>query len=223
MRIVVAVLLLGVTCGCSNKRSRLEPLISERLQGIRNGTLMIASERLLDRELAEILADPRVGKLKALSLHNNALTAESMRVITASPKLAQLQVLDLSFNPIGDDGVAQLAASEILRPLRILALANVGASGRMARSIASSPHAAEIAELDLRFQAIGTDAALLVGKRKTLRLGKTAIDASTAATLLRTAQAQTIDLSENPIGSMVDIGAISSAIIDLDLRHCALD
>jgi hypothetical protein len=187
-----------------------------------NGVLMIPSERLLDGELAEILADPRVVNLKELNLHNNALTAESARLIADSPKLVGLEILDLSFNPIADEGVATLAGSAQLESVRIFSVARVGASGRTARALAASSQAAGVADLDLRYQQIGPDAALLIGKRQVLRLTKTGIDGPTAVALLRAAEVQTLELSENAIGSLTDLDAIRAAIMNLDLNHCEL-
>ena len=189
---------------------------------MKNGVLMIPSERLLDRELAELLEDRHVVNLRELSLHNNALTVEAVRLIAATPKLRGIEVLDLSFNPIGDDGVDALAQSELLQSVRILSLADVRATGRTARVLASSTHATQMAELDLRYQHIGPDAALLVGKRKTLRLAKAGIDGPTAVTLLRVAEVRTLDLSENALGTLAGLETMSAAIAHLTLERCEL-
>ena len=214
-------ILLASGCG-GNERKGVDLLTTVRLDGMKNGVLMIPSERLLDRELAELLEDPRVVNLKELSLHNNALTAESARLIAGVPKLRGVQVLDLSFNPIRDDGVDALAQSELLQSVRILSLAAVAASGRTARVLAASPHAAGIAELDLRYQQIGPDAALLVGKRTTLRLAKTGIERPAAVALLRAAEVQTLDLSENAVGTLAGLETISATISHLKLDDCHL-
>ncbi len=218
----IAVALLSVACG-RNSPSRVNFLLGVRQGGIDRGTLMIPSEKLSDAELSAILADPRVPPLTELSLHNNQLTTASVRMIVSSPKLTALKTLDLSNNPLGDEGVTLLANPLALAPVRWLSLAAVGATGSGVRALAASPGIAQIPELHLGFQNIGTAAGLLVSQRDSLFLQKAGIDGSTAVTLLRTARVKTLVLNENPLGSLVDLDTLSPSIVALDLVSCGLN
>jgi len=223
-RLPSALALTVAICGCGgDNRSRAGSLIGIRLSAIERGTLFIASEKLTDAELAEILADPRVPPLTELSLHNNALSAASVRMIAASPKSQALGVLHLGHNPIGDEGVALLAASPAVQSLRLLSLGRVGMTGKGLHALASSPQAARIALFELRFQNLGADAAVLAETpRDELLLQQTGIDGPTAVLLLRTARVKTLELKENPIRSLGGLDAISTPLVSIDLSMCEL-
>ncbi len=202
--------------------SRVQSLIVERQGGIERGTLMVASAKLTDAELAELLADPRVTALSDLSLHHNALTSAGIRTAIASPKLTRLANLNLSNNPIGDEGVRALAGSEVLDPILTLSLAGVGATEAGAQALAESDHSAGIAQLDLGFQPIGRAAPLLATPRKALLLQKAGIDSQTAVALLQTGQVATLKLKENAIPTLDGLTSVSPALTALDLGSCGL-
>ncbi len=218
-RALIALALTVLACAGGGV-DRVGSLIAERAEGVERGTLMIASERLTDDELARILAHPEMADLADIALHHNALTAAAIPALVASPRIAGVQRLDLSYNPLGDAGVTALAASPVLARLTALSVAGAGATEAGIRALAASPHAARIAELDVGYQVVGAAAADLVQPRTVLRLREAGVDGPTAARLLNRAHVATIELSGNPIGSVS--GRLATEITTIDLSGCEI-
>ncbi len=110
------------------------------------------------RLTAALAAEPGLERLASLDLSHNRIEAPGAVAFFRSPHLGSLVHLNVCWNPLGIDGVRALAGSSSLTRLRRLNLEHAAPDAVIA-PLAGSPLGAELTELSLRDNGLGTAAA----------------------------------------------------------------